>query len=398
MTPLVRRLRQVFQATISSSRVRVVKVVLTGGGSKVMNLDRYLAEELNIKVVRGAELATLARGAQSSPNAAPSATEADVESAMAFAYALSGLRTTRSPDHIDFRVGPYAWRGDYEFLKERLPALGAWAAALLLVVAVGSISQIVMLSRESDALLAHQLALCEQITGDKSDSTSRCTALIRERINGTAGFQVPEVSAVDIFMEISRRIPYAGELRRKITELDITSERVRLKGTTTTYEAIDTIVARLQGGRCFQLVEKGKARNINADSVELNVTVNLDCAQAPGDGKLPDPPPAPTAASLSKSSTASSRPPIPPPAPSLEAIAPGEPNTPSLDDQDSMRAKSSPEQLESRRERLRKLREERTARRRQLLDNPVANPSMRDRFQKTVPALRGAAGDNVGDE
>ena len=387
MTPLVRRLRQVFQATISSSRVRVVKVVLTGGGSKVMNLDRYLAEELNIKVVRGAELATLARDAQ-----------ADVESAMAFAYALSGLRTTRAPDRIDFRVGPYAWHGDYEFLKERLPALGAWAAALLLVVAVGSISQIVMLSRESDALLAHQLALCEQITGDKSDSTSRCTALIRERINGTAGFQVPEVSAVDIFMEISRRIPYAGELRRKITELDITSERVRLKGTTTTYEAIDTIVARLQGGRCFQLVEKGKARNINADSVELNVTVNLDCAQAPGDGKLPDPPPAPTAASLSKSSTASSRPPIPPPAPSLEAIAPGEPNTPSLDDQDSMRAKSSPEQLESRRERLRKLREERTARRRQLLDNPVANPSMRDRFQKTVPALRGVAGDNVGDE
>jgi len=405
MAPLVRRLRQLVQATISSSRVRVVKVILTGGGSKVMNLDRFLADELNIKVIRGQELAVLAQKGQGAIATAgtvgATAGDAGVESALAFAYALSGLAGPRDADRIDFRVGPYAWRGDYDFLRERLPALGAWAAALLLVVAVGSIAQVVMLSRESDGLLARQLALCEQITGDKTDSTSRCTALIRERINGTAGFQVPEVSAVDVFMEISRRLPYDTEIKRKITELDITSERVRLKGTTTTYEAIDTMVARLQGGRCFQLVEKGKARNINADTVELNVTINLDCAQAPGDGKLPDPPPAPTASSLKEaarttvSPTVSPSPaPMPPP-----AAVPGSPgNEPTPEAVEAMRAKSTPEQLEARRERLRQLREERTNRRRQLLDNPVANPSIRDRFQKTVPALRGVEGDDEGDQ
>jgi hypothetical protein len=256
---------------------------------------------------------------------------------------------------------------------------------------------VVLLTRESDALLAHQLALCEQITGDKTESTSRCTALIRERINGTAGFQVPEVSAVDVFMEISRRLPYETEIKRKITELDITSERVRLKGTTTTYEAIDTMVARLQGGRCFQLVEKGKARNINADTVELNVTINLDCAQAPGDGKLPEPPPAPTASSLKAAARPAVSPtpaPMPPP-----AAAPGtEGNEPTPEAVEAMRAKSTPEQLEARRERLRQLREERTNRRRQLLDNPVANPSIRDRFQKNVPALRGVEGNDEGDQ
>ena len=395
MAPLVRRLRQLVQATISSSRVRVVKVILTGGGSKVMNLDRFLADELNIKVIRGLELATLAQKGQAAAGAAGG--DGGVESALAFAYAMSGLGGARSPDRIDFRVGPYAWRGDYDFLRERLPALGAWAAALLMVVAVGSIAQVVLLTRESDALLAHQLALCEQITGDKTDSTSRCTALIRERINGTAGFQVPEVSAVDVFMEISRRLPYETEIKRKITELDITSERVRLKGTTTTYEAIDTMVARLQGGRCFQLVEKGKARNINADTVELNVTINLDCAQAPGDGKLPDPPPAPTASSLKAAARPAMSPtpaPMPPP-----AVPPGaEGNEPTPEAVEAMRAKSTPEQLEARRERLRQLREERTNRRRQLLDNPVANPSIRDRFQKTVPALRGVEGDDEGDQ
>jgi Tfp pilus assembly PilM family ATPase len=35
--PIVRRLRQIFQATISTARVRVVKVVVVGGGSRVLN-------------------------------------------------------------------------------------------------------------------------------------------------------------------------------------------------------------------------------------------------------------------------------------------------------------------------------------------------------------------------
>ena len=59
--------------------------------------------------------------------------------------------------------------------------------------------------------------------------------------------------------------------------------------------------------------------------------------------------------------------------------------------------KSSPEQLEARRERLRKLREERDARRRQLIDNPGARGSVRDRFQKAVP-LRGIEADADGAE
>lgn len=396
-TPLVRRLRQIVQATISTSRLRVVKVILTGGGSRIVNLDRYLAEELNIRVTRARPLAQLLRQGAPAGNITVDATDvAGVEYAEALGYALSGLAGPRLATRVDFRVGPFAWKGDFDFLRERLPALGAWAAALLLVVGVGSIAQMVMLSRENDALLARQLALCEQITGEKTDSTSRCTALIRERINGTAGFQVPEVSAVDVFMEVSRRLPYADELKRKVTELDITSERVRLKGTTTTYEAIDTMVARLQGGRCFQLVEKGKARNINADTVEMNITINLDCASTPGDGKVIAAPPAPTAASLAASKAATAPPPSPAPPP--PAAVPERPKDlpADIDVQTPVPNKSTPEQIEARRERLRQLREERASRRRQLLDNPTANPlTIRDRLEKTVP-VRGA--DVEGDE
>jgi general secretion pathway protein L len=395
--PIVRRLRQIFQATISSARLRVVKVILTGGGSKVLNLDRHLAEELNIRVHRGVELGGLLQSMQKSPLAAGDDSAGDgVEAALAFAYALSGLAGVRSPMRLDLRTGPFAWKGDYDFLRERLPVLGAWAAALLVVLGVGTAVQAVMLSREEDALLQKQLQLCEQITGQKTDSTTRCLALIQERINGTAGFQVPETSAADVFLEISRRLPYATELKRKVTELDITSERVRLKGTTVSYDAIDTMVERLQGGRCFELVEKGKARNVNADTVEMNITINLDCTKAQGDGKLPPPPPGPSAAQLQAATSTKTPPPAPssPALPAPPAPPPSVPPTstaPSAGDVVESK-RMLPADIEERKERLRKLREDREQRRQQLA-NPLQRQTIRDRFQKPA-AVAGDDGEN----
>jgi general secretion pathway protein L len=406
--PVVRRLRQIFQATISSSRLRVVKIVLTGGGSKVLNLERHIAEELNVKVVRGAELGMLLHALQKTPlvvDAGPPV-DAGVESALAFAYALSGLAGTRAPSRLDFRTGPFAWKGDYDFLRERLPALSAWAAAIVVALGVGAAAQAVMLSREDSELLERQWKLCQEITGEKTDSTSRCIALIQERINGTAGFQVPETSATDVFLEISRRLPYGNELKRKVTELDITSERVRLKGTTVSYDAIDTMVERLQGGRCFELVEKGKARNINADTVEMNITINLDCAKAPGDGKETPPPPRPTAAQLKSSSSTSSStsasssssftpsPVLPPPAVVPDGLKPYAPPVSTVNEDGGGGFKRpSAEEIEERRERLKKLREDRELRRKQMISNPLQRQTVRDRFQK--PALvEGQDGDN----
>lgn len=67
-------------------------------------------------------------------------------------------------------------------------------------------------------------------------------------------------------------------------------------------------------------------------------------------------------------------------------MAPPEPRATDSDATDDTRVKRpSAEDIEARKERLKKLREEREARRRQLLDNPVARPNLRDRFQK--PAL-----------
>ncbi len=370
--PIVRRVRQIFQAAMSSARVRVVKVYVVGGGSRVLNLERHLSEELNVRVVRAGAVDHALR------SALPVESRVDApEAAIALAYALSGVPSLRVRPRVDFRVAEFAWKGDFDFLRERAPSLIAWAAVLVLLLGGSSVAQALVASSNEGALLEKELKICEEITGQKVESFIRCKALIDEKINGAAAFAVPERGAADTYLEVARRLPPAAEIKRKITELDITSERVKLRGLTSSYDAIDTMVVRLQGGRCFSLVEKGKAQSKGTD-IDFQITITLDCAAAAGDGKEFAPPPAPTAESIKTSTTGAvttDRPAITDkPAPDVSRSAQqygttppagdtGSPRAAEIADQSNARGKLTPEEIEERRERLRKLREEREARR-----------------------------------
>jgi hypothetical protein len=63
--------------------------------------------------------------------------------------------------------------------------------------------------------------------------------------------------------------------------MDINSERARVQATVNDFDSVDKVVEGLTGGRCFENVEKGKARNVK-DGVEFNLLVRIDCEKAPG--------------------------------------------------------------------------------------------------------------------
>ncbi|HEY4223413.1 MAG TPA: pilus assembly protein PilM [Myxococcota bacterium] len=400
--PVVRRLRQIFQASISQARVRVVKAIIVGGGSRVLNLDRHMAEELNVKVARGRELAHALREQlplEASEEGAP-------EAALAFAYALSGMQTQKSRSRIDFRTAEFAWKGDFDFLREKAPQLLVWAATLVLLLGVSGAARAFVLSRTEDALVKQELSECKEITGKADiDSYSRCLAMIQERIKGQATFSVPERSSADTYLELAQRLPAETEVHRKIVELDITNERVKMRGLTSSYEAIDKIVERLQGGKCFALVEKGKAQNKGSD-VEFNISINLDCNAAPGDGKAPAPLPPGGAHPIATTPTQ----PLTPAATAVPSVAPpsqpgiiphnivpaGDDGTePTVGDAKPKSGKLTPDEIEERRERLKKMREEREAKRAGVKLNGDAPTPMSPIVQPRNPGFRPALHQNL---
>jgi general secretion pathway protein L len=279
--PIVRELRQTFQSVVSSARTRVIKVVLTGGASQVVNLDKHLSEALNVKVERGEAIGARLAPVLPTPSDAEAAlTQAQAPSAaMALGFALSALAGHKTAARVDFRTGEFAWRGGFEFIQERALPLSLWGLVIFLVLGIHGITQATLLGSQEEALLDRQVQACKTITGQEIDSASRCLAIIQEQINVRQSGGVPEHSAVDDFIELARRIP--ADMGVKVTDLDINAERIRLKGTAKDFEDVDKVVDVLSKGACFTNVQKGKARKIK-EGVELSVTLDLDCEKARG--------------------------------------------------------------------------------------------------------------------
>ncbi|MBI5497801.1 MAG: pilus assembly protein PilM [Deltaproteobacteria bacterium] len=284
LAPLVREIRQTIQGVVAQHRVRVRKLFLTGGASRVPNLARFLAAELNITV---RPLTALDRALQPvlppAGEAGQTETPTAPQAAAAMAYALSGLSAGRVR-RINFRQGEMSYRGDYEYVVARAPQLAAGFMALALLGAFNAYARHFVIARQEAAVMQKQRDTCKSILNQPMDSAERCLAIMREKINpGVAGASaIPSRSAVDAYIQVASRMP--KDVTVKVESLDVTSDKVRLKGTTDSFENVDKIVKALEGGECFKKVEKGPARQ-EGTKVGWSATVDLECpapAEVPG--------------------------------------------------------------------------------------------------------------------
>ncbi|MCP4502045.1 MAG: pilus assembly protein PilM [Deltaproteobacteria bacterium] len=285
--PIVRRLRQILQGAMSSSKVRVSEVVLIGGGSLIHNLDKHLAETLNVRTRRADAIAKVLA------HVIPlhqGGTESALHASTALGLAIAGLKGS-SPltPCIDFRTGPFAWRGELDFLRERITAMSAWAAVFLLALGFVGGVQAWSLGTRLDDINKKQLEVCKQITGQEIESADRCLAIIQEGLQGGELDVIPERSAVDTYLEISRRFPANDPDTRKVIRLDIQDERVTIKGHTTGHDVVEKISTALKDGKCISNVDLGNSKGLK-EGVEFNLTLKLDCEGHPGT-EMPKPPP-----------------------------------------------------------------------------------------------------------
>jgi general secretion pathway protein L len=278
LMPLVRELRQTFQGITAEQRVRIRTVHLVGGTARVPNVDRWLSAELNMHVLRLVELDRALAAAH------PVDSQGGAESpqfATSMALALSALAGNRAP-RIDFRQGDFAHKGNYEFVLARAPQLAAGFMCVALLLAFNAYARHFVISRQEAQVAQKQRDLCKSILNQDIDSADRCLAIMREKINpAAAGTQViPERSALDAYIQVAQHLP--KEVTLKVESLDITPDKLRIKGRTDGFENVDKIVKALESGKCFRHVEKGPARQ-EGDKVSWTANVDLDCTGAPAD-------------------------------------------------------------------------------------------------------------------
>jgi general secretion pathway protein L len=196
------------------------------------------------------------------------------EAALATSYALSGLASDKKQNHFDLRKGEFSFRGELTFMRSQARVLFLWCTILLLLLFCYGFLKNSLVAKEASNLKADEMAACESVLGEKISSGPRCLSQIKEQILGQGNLGIPERSAADIYLDISRVI--SSQIQLKVTELDIADQKLRINGETSGFEAVDLIYAALVKVPCVINVEKGRARQV-AEAVHFQVTADLKC-------------------------------------------------------------------------------------------------------------------------
>ena len=274
VVPLLRELRATLRAWRARvGQRRVERLHLAGEAARLPVLAAVLAPEVEGPV---APLAL----------AGPVAGKIDAAAAPGLALALSlalrGHQGSRAP-RLNLRRGEFAFTRDFEHLKGKLARVGAYVGLVLLLAVASAGVKVFALSRQERAL---DRALCDaqqKIIGKCYPDFEQAESILRGR--SSPGAALPRVSAVDLFAELSEKVPAAVPVR--FDRVEITKDKLHVQGTTDAAENVDKIAAALKASRCFADARSGGVRRRTTDSkFEFSIDASLTCLEtgreAPG--------------------------------------------------------------------------------------------------------------------
>ncbi|MBI2378602.1 MAG: pilus assembly protein PilM [Deltaproteobacteria bacterium] len=265
---LIGELRRTLAAIRSERRARIARIDLLGGGSRIRNLAPHLAEELNVPTAHAVAVEQLVEPF------------VDASRRSAFGVALGAalrLAGDAKVSGIDLRSGEFAYAGQLAQLVARLPVvMGSAAALFLLLLANVYMSYHTVSAREAEIDKAF-CSVTKEVVGREVCEPKLALAAMTQPASELGNVKLPERSALNVAAELSERIPKGLDV--KIEELDISPDRARVVGNTTTFDAVDQIVAEYEKDACYKEIKKGNLRKTPAgDRVEFQLTMQLECS------------------------------------------------------------------------------------------------------------------------
>ncbi len=266
----LREIRQTLKL-VASRRHRGVlsRLWLTGGGSRLRGLDALLARELGCEV--------RALPAPELEGQAPPPGWGDPELSLAVGLALSTHAGSRAAG-INLRRGDQSFQGDFAKLRGKLGKLAALAGLLAVMTGVRAYAQVYVLGQR-------EARIDDAVCKSTQKAIGRCLRDINVAksalLGGSSGGStIPRLSALDLLSETASRLGMEGT---KITELDVGTDQVRLRGEAGGFDLVDKVVSSLHAYRCFQDIQRGRVQRIqNGSKVEFNLEVRNACLGTPG--------------------------------------------------------------------------------------------------------------------
>jgi general secretion pathway protein L len=269
LQPILREIRPSLKAYTARTRKTVDRVFLVGGTARLPGLAEQLTRDLGLPT-RVLELPAESIAGVVPPEVQPSA-------AQAFSLAARGAMPAAKAPRFNLRRGEFAFKGEYDYLRERMPRLLAFAATLIvLLLGYGIVRNTVLARREAQV----DQALCQttqRVLGTCEKDYNRALAMLRGHESPAAA--LPRLSAVNILSELTQRVPKDTPVTFDQIVIDL--DRMTLRGTTESNRSIDKVISSLKGFRCFRDVKQGKVEKAkDGNSVIFRLDVQIECPEA----------------------------------------------------------------------------------------------------------------------
>jgi general secretion pathway protein L len=266
---LVRGLKQSFSAYNSIFKKSLDKIWLCGGGASIANFDNYLASELEVDVeyirtehfdIPGIERLSIGND-NSNRWAKP------------LGLALHAHQAGRR-NWLNLRRGPFAHKGEFEYVKTKLVHMGVVVLIILLLATGTAITKHLSLSSTDRALNKRIKESTRAILGQAEPDIEKALAIIKEKLSPESD-PLPQTTALDIFREIHSYIP--GEMTLKLRDINISPKKIQLAGFTDSFESVEKIKLELEKYKCFTEIRTGKVQKTQDDEVEFGLTIVFGC-------------------------------------------------------------------------------------------------------------------------
>lgn len=269
---LLRELRPSLKAYTARTRKSLSRIYVCGGSSRLGGLCEYLSRELGLPVER-LDLppeSTAEIPAEQAPVAA-----------LAYCLALRAQVSGAKAPRFNLRRGELAFKGDFDYVREKLGRLVAFAAILLvLLIATGVVRNVVLAKRERavDAMLCE---ITQRVLGSCEKDFNKALNMLQGKESPAAN--LPELSAVGILAEVVARMP--PDVPVTVDQVVIDLDRVSLRLGTDSSKQVDKITSSLKGFRCFQEVQEGKVeRSKDGQKVSFRLDIRVQCPHAVSQG------------------------------------------------------------------------------------------------------------------
>lgn len=279
--PLVRQLRSTLHAHATSTGTPVERLILSGATAKLPGLAPYIEQSLGVPTSVAAPSHPAVRSAPTFADDAP-------RFATALGLAVRAALHERVPgSRLNFRRGPFSFRGSYEYLRMRAPALALGFAAILLcslAVVAGRVALLKAEQRHLDEALA-------QLTTEIFEEPETVPRLIRNRLDSAASGPTlhPPRSAFELFVEVANAVGYLQDTGKPIfaSKIDVDMDRYvfRVEGEASSAEAVDSLLEELARVDCFTGIQRtGLEERRGAEGLEYAVQGAIQCTGAGEEG------------------------------------------------------------------------------------------------------------------